>query len=107
VANVVTLTESNFQEEVLEASEPVLVDFWAAWCGPCKMIAPVVEELADDFAGKAKVAKLNVDDHGNIAQKYGVMSIPTLILFKDGKEQTRIVGFRPKGELAKAIEAVL
>jgi thioredoxin 1 len=107
VANVVTLAESNFQEEVLEASEPVLVDFWAAWCGPCKMIAPVVEELADDFAGKAKVAKLNVDDHGNIAQKYGVMSIPTLILFKDGKEQTRIVGFRPKGELAKAIEAVL
>lgn len=107
MANVVTLAESNFQEEVLEASEPVLVDFWAAWCGPCKMIAPVVEELADDFAGKAKVAKLNVDDHGNIAQKYGVMSIPTLILFKDGKEQTRIVGFRPKGELAKAIEAVL
>jgi thioredoxin 1 len=107
VANVVTLTEGNFQEEVLEASEPVLVDFWAAWCGPCKMIAPVVEELAADFAGKAKVAKLNVDDHGNIAQKYGVMSIPTLILFKDGKEQTRIVGFRPKGELAKAIEAAL
>ncbi|NLT96187.1 MAG: thioredoxin [Clostridia bacterium] len=107
MANVVTLTESNFEEEVLKASEPVLVDFWAAWCGPCKMIAPVVDELANDFAGKAKVGKLNVDDHGNIAQRYGVMSIPTLILFKGGQEQTRIVGFRPKAELAKAIEAAL
>jgi len=107
MANVVTFTDANFQEEVLEANEPVLVDFWAAWCGPCKMIAPVVEELAGDFVGKAKVGKLNVDEYGRTAQQYGVMSIPTLILFKDGKEQTRIVGFRPKAELAKAIEAAL
>lgn len=107
MANVVTFTDGNFQEEVLTAKEPVLVDFWAAWCGPCKMIAPVVEELAADFAGKAKVGKLNVDEYGKTAQQYGVMSIPTLILFKDGKEQTRIVGFRPKGELANLIEQAL
>ncbi|MFZ5943335.1 MAG: thioredoxin [Bacillota bacterium] len=107
MANVVTITENNFQEEVLQAKEPVLVDFWAAWCGPCKMIAPVVEELAGDFAGKAKISKLNVDEYGKIAQQYGVMSIPTLILFKDGKEASRIVGFRPKAELAKVIEEAL
>ncbi|NLW25533.1 MAG: thioredoxin [Clostridia bacterium] len=104
MSNVLTFDTTNFQEEVLQANEPVLVDFWAAWCGPCRMIAPVVEELAEDFAGKAKVGKLNVDEHGSIAQKYGVMSIPTLILFKDGKEVTRVVGFRPKAELAKTIE---
>lgn len=107
MANVVTITAANFQDEVMQAKEPVLVDFWAAWCGPCKMIAPVVEEIAGDFAGKAKVGKLNVDDHGALAQQYGVMSIPTLILFKDGKEVDRVVGFRPKAELAKIIEQAL
>lgn len=103
--NVVVLTEANFDTEVLQAAGPVLVDFWAAWCGPCKMVAPIVDELATEYAGKAKVAKLNVDDCGSIAQKYGVMSIPTLIVFKDGKEANRIVGFRPKNELAKLLEA--
>ncbi|MGI6225122.1 MAG: thioredoxin [Peptococcales bacterium] len=107
MSNLVTFTDENFQEEVLGASEPVLVDFWAAWCGPCKMIGPVVEELANDFAGKAKIGKLNVDEYGKTAQQYGVMSIPTLILFKDGKEQTRVVGFRPKGELTKMLEEAL
>ncbi len=103
--NVVMLNEENFRQEVLKADVPVLVDFWAAWCGPCKMVGPIVEELANDYVGKAKVCKLNVDDCGRIAQSYGVMSIPTLILFKGGQEVNRVVGFRPKGELAKMLEA--
>lgn len=102
--NVIMLNEDNFRQEVLKSEMPVLVDFWAAWCGPCKMVGPIVEELANDYAGKAKVCKLNVDDCGRIAQSYGVMSIPTLILFKDGQEASRIVGFRPKAELAKLLE---
>lgn len=103
--NVIMLTEENFRQEVLQADVPVLVDFWAAWCGPCKMVGPIVDELANDYVGKAKVCKLNVDDCGRIAQSYGVMSIPTLILFKGGQEVNRVVGFRPKGELAKMLEA--
>ena len=102
--NVIMLNEDNFRQEVLKSEMPVLVDFWAAWCGPCKMVGPIVEELANDYAGKAKVCKLNVDDCGRIAQSYGVMSIPTLILFKDGQEANHIVGFRPKAELAKLLE---
>lgn len=102
--NVIMLNEDNFRQEVLKSEMPVLVDFWAAWCDPCKMVGPIVEELANDYAGKAKVCKLNVDDCGRIAQSYGVMSIPTLILFKDGQEANRIVGFRPKAELAKLLE---
>ena len=103
-ANIVMLTEDNFRAEVLQSDKRVLVDFWAAWCGPCKMIAPLIDELADDYAGKAKVCKLNVDDCGRIAQSYGVMSIPTLIVFKNGQEANRIVGFRPKAEIAKLLE---
>ena len=102
--NIVMLTNENFTNEVLESDKPVLVDFWAAWCGPCKMVGPIVEEIADDYAGKAKVCKLNVDDCGAIAQSFGVMSIPTLIAFKDGREVNRIVGFRPKAEIAKLLE---
>lgn len=100
-------TTANFEEEVLKSSEPVLVDFWAAWCGPCKMVGPIVEELAEEYKGKIKVGKLNVDDNGSTAQSYRVMSIPTLILFKDGKEVNRIVGFKPKNELAEFIESAL
>lgn len=103
--STIALTESNFEEVVLQSDQPVLVDFWAAWCGPCKMVGPIVEELADDFAGKAKVCKLNVDESGKIAQAYGVMSIPTLILFKNGQEVDRIVGFRPKADLARLLES--
>ena len=100
----IILNKDNFENEVLKSDMPVLVDFWAAWCGPCKMIAPVVDEIANDYAGKAKVCKLNVDDCGRIAQSYGVMSIPTLIVFKGGQEASRIVGFRPKSEIARLLE---
>ncbi|PZN12770.1 MAG: thioredoxin [Bacillota bacterium] len=100
---VIELTAEHFETEVLQADRPVLVDFWAPWCGPCRMIAPVVEEIARDHADKLKVAKLNVDDHGAVAARYGVMSIPTLILFRDGQPVTRIVGFRPKEELEQEI----
>ena len=103
--NVIVVNDDNFDEVVLQSDTPVLVDFWAAWCGPCKMVGPIVEELADDFAGKAKVCKLNVDEAGRTAQPYGVMSIPTLILFKDGEEKDRVVGFRPKSDLARLLES--
>lgn len=105
--NVLDVTDASFEQEVLKSDIPVLVDFWAAWCGPCRMVAPVVEELAADYAGKVKVAKLNVDENRNTAAKYGIMSIPTLLVFKNGEVKNRLVGFRPKGEMAKALDAVL
>ncbi|MCM1565707.1 MAG: thioredoxin [Dehalobacter sp.] len=105
--NVKTFTAENWQSDVLSSSQLVLVDFWAAWCGPCRMIAPVVEELADEYAGKVTVGKLNVDEQGEISQKYGVMSIPTLLLIKNGEIVDKIVGFRGKPDLVKAIEAKL
>jgi len=104
--NVVVITDANFKTEVLEAKGSVLVDFWASWCGPCKMIGPVIEELANDYQGKAKIGKMNVDENGKTAQEFGVMSIPTIILFKDGKEVNRMVGFMPKANLAKAIDQI-
>ncbi|AHF10136.1 MULTISPECIES: thioredoxin [Dehalobacter] len=103
--NVKTFTAGNWQSDVLSSSQLVLADFWAAWCGPCRMIAPVVEELADEYAGKVTIGKLNVDEQGEIAEKYGVMSIPTLLLIKNGEIVDKIVGFRGKPDLVKAIEA--
>jgi thioredoxin 1 len=97
-------TDSNFKNEVLESDLPVLVDFWANWCGPCKMIAPIVEELAGEFKGKIKVGKLDVDTNPQTATYYGVMSIPTLILFKDGKVMDQLVGAINKAELKRRIE---
>ncbi len=94
--NTQTFTDDNFDEHVIKSDTPVMVDFWAPWCGPCQMAGPVVDELADENKGKIKIGKLNVDDNQQVAGKYGVMSIPTVILFKDGKEVSRKVGFAGK-----------
>ena len=105
--NTVTVTDASFASDVLGSDKPVLVDFWAEWCGPCKMIAPILEEIATEQAGKIKVVKLNVDDAPQTAQQFQVMSIPTLILFKDGEVQKRVVGARGKGQLLEEISAFL
>lgn len=100
-------TDQNFSSEVLQSDKPVLVDFWAVWCGPCKMIAPFVEELADEFEGKAKVGKLDVDNNQETAIKYGVRSIPTVLVFKGGKVVDTIIGAVPKVQLKQKLEAAL
>lgn len=102
-----TLSDATFDEQIANASEPVLVDFWAEWCGPCKMIAPVLEEIADEKAGSLQIAKLNVDEAGAVARRFEVMSIPTLILFKDGEPVKRIVGAKPKQALLDDIAEFL
>ncbi len=102
-ANVVTLTDDNFQEEVLESDVPVLVDFWATWCGPCRQIAPIVEDLADEFEGRAKIGKVDVDNNPQTAQQYGVRSIPTLLFFDDGEVEEQLIGAMGKGPLKKKL----
>lgn len=102
--NVLTFTKENFEKEVLQSDKPVLVDFWAAWCGPCRMIAPVIDQIANEFAGRVKVGKVNVDDESELAQKYRIMSIPTLMVFKDGKLAESVLGARSKEDLSKMLE---
>jgi thioredoxin 1 len=99
-----TLTKANFKEEVLESEQPILVDFWASWCGPCRMVGPIVEALADDFDGRAVVGKINVDEEDDLARQYSIMSIPTLVIFKGGEVVERVVGARSQGELAALLE---
>ena len=105
--STITVNDENFDDEVLRSDIPVLVDFWAEWCGPCKVVGPTVEALASDYQGKVKVAKLNVDDNPEAAGRFGVRSIPTLIVFKDGEAQQAAVGVKPKGQLAEMVEKYL
>ena len=97
------ITRENFENEVMKSNIPVLIDFWAPWCGPCRMMGPIIEQLADEYEGKAKVGKVNVDEEGELSQAFGVMSIPTIVLIKDGKVVKQAVGARPKTE----VEAML
>ncbi len=106
-ANTVVVTDANFEDEVIQSDRPVLVDFWAEWCGPCKMIAPVLDEIATELDGKLTIGKLDVDENQSTAMAFGVMSIPTLMLFKDGQQVETIVGFQQKAQLLGRIQAHL
>jgi len=104
--NIVILTPSNFADEVVKSTIPVLVDFWAEWCGPCKMIAPVLDELASEFEGRVKIGKVNIDEAQALAGEYGIRSIPTLLIFKEGQVVEQIVGMRSKRDLKGSLEKV-
>lgn len=104
MAEPLHLTDDNFQTEVLEASEPVLVDFWATWCGPCRLIAPIIDELAEEYAGTVRVGKVDVDNNQKVAMQYGIRSIPSLLIFKDGKVVDTIVGAVQKGQIVDRLK---
>jgi thioredoxin 1 len=103
-ANIVTITTDNFEKEVLKSTQPVLVDFWAEWCGPCKMLTPILDELAEEYAGRIKIGKINIDDHQMLAAQYGIRSIPTLLLFNQGQVSEQLVGLRSKRELKTSFD---
>ena len=103
----ITFTDENFEEEVVNSDKPVLIDFWAVWCGPCKIIAPVIEELAGEYEGKVKVGKLDVDENQRVSIKYGVRSIPTLLIFKNGKVKDTIIGAVPKAQIVQKLNSAL
>ena len=105
-ANIITLTQENFAGEVLKSSAPVLVDFWAEWCGPCKMIGPILDELAEEYAGRVKFGKVNIDEQQGLATEYGVRAIPTLLLFQHGQVQEQMVGLRSKRDLKASFDRV-
>jgi thioredoxin 1 len=105
--DIKSVDQDSFQKNVLDAAMPVLVDFWAPWCGPCKMVAPIIDELSKEYSGKVEFAKVNVDDSPFLASNYGIMSIPTILIFKDGKPAEQVVGFRPKDDLKKLLDTVL
>ena len=104
---IIEVNESNFAAEISNSDVPVLVDLWAAWCGPCRAIAPIVEEISEDFAGKAKVAKVNIDENAAIAAKYNVMSIPTLLFFKNGEVQDQVIGLVSKEKIAEKLNGLI
>lgn len=106
-ANIFHVNEESFKKSVLDSQKPVLVDFWAEWCGPCKMIAPLIDELAGEYQDKAGFAKINVDENPKLASQFGVMSIPTIIIFNKGKPEHQVIGYKPKNELKKLIDNVL
>jgi thioredoxin 1 len=103
----IEITDANFEEEVINSEVPVLIDFWAIWCGPCKVIAPVVEEIASEYEGKIKVGKLDVDHNPNSAVQYGIRSIPTLLIFNDGKVSDQLIGALPKAQIVERVQKVL
>ena len=104
--NIVTLTSQNFAQEVLQSPSPVLVDFWAEWCGPCKMIAPLLDELADEYIGKVKIGKVNIDEHPSLAAQFGIRAIPTLLLIKNGEVAEQMVGAKSKRDLKTSLDRV-
>jgi thioredoxin 1 len=106
-ANVTEFTDANFQNEVLSTTEPVLVDFWAEWCMPCRMLTPTIEQLAAEYAGKVKVGKLDTDNNRDVSVKYGIQAIPTVILFKGGEVKRKFVGLQSKGDFAAALDELL
>jgi len=105
--DIIKITKENFEAEVLNSDKPVLVDFWASWCGPCRMVSPIIDKLAEEYEGQITVGKVNVDDEGALAAEFAIVSIPTIIIFKDGKEVKKLVGVKSADDYADEIDAVL